>query len=181
MVVAIIRGKERDLGGREVTYALTGTDLASANRWVLMGWGAQLRLVAVWLVLGCVLAVYGAVRTGQPLRWMQMVFFITLAALICYEVFLFVYVTFAARRSFLRMDVLRLRYTLKWSADNFEWTSDRTRHAYSLQDLKRWTEQKDKFLMHTNDNMLWVVGKRFFDTPQDIDSLRNELLKIADR
>ncbi len=163
------------MDNREVTYKLTRGDLVSGNLWALMAWGAQCRLFAFWFSLSLVLTIYVAAKDDRPFLRSSATLGTAVCMLLCYEAFLFIYVTIVARRSFSQLEVLQIPYTLKWSKTNFEWTSSRTRHAYTFQDIARWSEKRDKFLVQTKDNMLWIIGKKFFETTEDIEKLRNEL------
>ncbi len=160
---------------REVTYQLTHDDLSSANRWVLMGRGQQCRLVSFCMGVAIALFIFDALNSDRPLSSAPVCLVTGFCMLISYEIFSLIYVTIASRWSFFHQEKLRIPYTLTWGEAKFEWVSERTRHAYSLRDLKRWAEKEDKFFIHTNDNMLWIIHKSFFKKPEDIQSLRNEL------
>jgi hypothetical protein len=163
------------LGAGDVTYTLTADDLAAASRWALLG-GPALRVrLRFFGVLACLVFGGDAATNHGRLSSRSIPLLVLVLLWICYRTYLLIYVTLASSRVFARLSVLHLPYTLKWDGSTLEWTSDRTRHAYGMQDLVRWAEQHERFFLQTNDNMLWIVGKSFFKTPADIDSLRNQL------
>jgi hypothetical protein len=141
-----------------------------------MGRDMQYRLIAFWILLTFLIAILEVALSGRSLSRTPLWLVANSACLlVLYEAFLLIYVTIVSRLSFKRLEVLQIPYTLKWGGANFEWTSERTRHSYKLRDLKRWAERPDKFIIYTNDKMLWIIGKKFFEKPEDIDMLRNEL------
>jgi hypothetical protein len=143
-----------------------------------MGRGLQCRLVAFWILLVVVSDAYEVVRSDGSLTFIPHSLLIFACLLMCHEAALVIYVTVVPPRSFKRLDVLQIPYTLKWGDAKFEWISARTRHSYGLRDVRRWAEKKDKFFILTNDNMLWIIGKKFFQILEDMESLRRNLSQL---
>jgi hypothetical protein len=171
-------GRALVLVAGEVTYTLRGRDIASANRWAVTGIAVQCRLLLYWGLLTGVCIVYEMTTSHDRFTWraVPILFKWVFGLWATYQAFLLVYVTAVSHWTFSHRAVLQLPYTLKWGVSDFEWTSDRTRHAYTRPDIVRWTEWTDRFIIQTNDNVLWIIGKRFFKAADDVESLRNQLI-----
>ncbi len=155
-----------------VTYTLDPKLLVQGHKWV---WTK-----GVWFPLMVTLPIFLAFGLFDRPNWEGRVtaFAVAAACLAMAWGAWIVWLPSYAKRRFNTLSSLRIPYTMTWRDSRMTWVSEDSRREYDPRQLRRWSEREDCVLLLTTDNMLWMIPKRAFSSPRDLDDLRSYLAGI---